>query len=268
MVMTTLLQLIAFLAFVLALVVIFYENLFHGRQAIRQKLRQAAHFPINQFPEGALGKIVGQVVYLGQPLAAPLSGRQCTQYHVLVEERSQGQNITWNTMIETDARQDFIVQDATGEALVKMDRAQVLVIVDKCFQSGIPPSNAATPQLEEFLAKHGHRSTKVLGTNRPLRYQEGVLERGKLVVVCGQGHWVDDPVRPASRQLVLNQEADARLYVSDDESCLNGDDGTLSKNAKHLYSIGDNDAVFMGLKSFMMDLKFWLRSTWNRNRGN
>jgi len=156
---------------------------------------------------------------------SPLSGRRCAQYRVVVEEyRSDGESGSWHTIIEDEKSQNILLKDETGEVLVRMSGAQVAVTNDAHYRSGT--FNDATPLLESFLAKHGYQSTGWF-FNKSLRYEEGLLEEGEEVAICGMGRWENnpDPVTPLTtgrshyerpKRLVISNADQAPLYVSDD----------------------------------------------------
>ncbi len=215
---------------ILLMVVVFlgylvYHFFFTRTAIIKRRIRKAPRFSVQDFPEGEFGKIVGRLAYLGEPLTAPLTQRRCAQYRVVVEERrSSGRSSHWASIIEEEDGRDFIVKDETGEALVRMRGAQVAVTKDARFRSGTF-SDTITPELESFLAEHGRESTGFLGFEKSLRYEEGVLEEGEEVAVCGVGRREEDPNARGSAEadagkvhrLVLESSADTALYVTDDQ---------------------------------------------------
>ncbi len=223
-------MMLLFIVICMVFVFVVLYQLFGSREATIK--REIGHLPrvlIDQFPESAVGKIVGRLVYVDEPLRAPLTGRCCAQYRVIVEEyRSSGNSGSWHTIIEDEKSRDFMLWDETGEALVRMSGAQVAVTKDTHYRSGT--FNDATPLLESFLAKHRHQSTGVF-FNKNLRYKEGVLEEGEEVAICGMGRWENypDPSTPStasgshderSKLLIISNSKQVPLYVSDDYKIL------------------------------------------------
>jgi hypothetical protein len=108
---------------------------------------------------------------------------------------------------------------------VSLRGAEVAVVKDSHRASGT--FNDATPELEAFLAQHGHSSKGWL-FNKRLRYKEGVLAAGEIVAVCGSGTREPNPdpsaatggYREQAMRLVLSGNHQAPLYVTDDPSVL------------------------------------------------
>ncbi len=224
---------ILLIGIVLFLGYLVYRFFFTRAAIIKRRLRKAPRFSVWDFPEGEVGKIVGRLAYLGEPLKAPFTGRRCAQYRVVVEEqRSRAGAQTgshWVSIIEDEHGRDFIVNDETGAALVRMRGAQVAVTKDTCFRSGTF-RDKITPDLERFLARHGQESKSFFGFEKSLRYREGVLEEGEMVAVCGVGRREEDPDAQGTTEtdagkvcrLVVESSADTVLYVTDDQLVVRG----------------------------------------------
>lgn len=190
---------------------------------IRRALKNTAKSEVASAPEGQLIKLIGTLSCVGEPLRAPLSERPCSCYEVTV--RVEGKN-GGHRIVRDAARADFWLNDGTGTALVRMKDAKVSIHQDTHKRSGT--FKKATPELEAFLHKHGQTSIDVafgVSFNRPLRYEEGVLEAGETVAVVGYATREAD-VSPGAapgdsrygrpERLVLQSNGDAMpLYVSD-----------------------------------------------------
>lgn len=190
---------------------------------IRRRLKRAPLRTTAEFPENTVGTVQGTLRYLEDaPLVAPLSGRPCAYYEVVVEE-SRGKSELREIIRESEGR-DFLLEDAHGRARVHMHGYEVLVVEDVHLRSGLFQN--ATPELERFLARHRETSTGWL-FNKTLRYREGILEAGETVAVCGTGTREVDPdpraarggYRESASRLVLSA-SDMPLYVSDSLSAL------------------------------------------------
>lgn len=195
----------------LSLAALIFKFFFSRSAVIKRRLRRSGRVPIKNFPDGGMAKIVGRLDYAGKPLKAPLTGRRCAQYVVEVEE--QGDSGEWHRLTKEEDRRDFFLDDGTGEALVKLQGARIAVTKDRKYRSG--PFKDATPLLEGFLSSHSQKSTGLLGFNKRLRYQEGVLRKGEDVAVYGVGRWEKDADGRQER-LVLESTWRVPLYVSDD----------------------------------------------------
>jgi hypothetical protein len=198
---------------------------FSADELARRKLSAAPLKKIRDVSQGELVKIVGRIEPHAPVLTAPLSGRSCSYFEAVVEERVSRKNSTgWRVRIrETDVREFFVV-DGTGRALVEVANAHVVAVQDHHQSSGT--FDDASPELEAYLARHGESSTGLLGFNKTLRYREAVLELGEEVAVLGRARWEIDPhatsgegagYRGGAKRLVLEApETEGPLLVSDE----------------------------------------------------
>lgn len=207
--------------------------LFSPAARLRRTLARAPRYSIAEAVDGEIVKVAGRLEYAGDALEAPLSGRACVLFELVIEEyRSSGKSGRWVQIIREVGGRDFLLRDDTGKALVRVgdddDRGRGLLIhKDVNRRSGT--CNDATPDLEALLARHGH-SSQGWFFNKAIRYNEGVLEEGEQVVVAGLGRWEPDPdpdpgalmggYRDAPRRLVLGRSEAVPLLVSDDPSVL------------------------------------------------
>ena len=209
-----------FLLGLVVVVVIWMVSSYFSRKAVvKRNLRLADGKRIGSFINGEHGKITGKVSAVGKTLKAPLSKRDCVYYHVIVQEyRSGGKSGHWYTIIDDVGAGDIVMTDGRHYAVVEVTRAKAYIVTDQNYSSGM--FNDATPELEEFLAKHGYDSTTFLGFNRKLRYLEGVLEHDEKFAVCGIGYWrASVPLQievPLQRVLVIQADERESVYFSDD----------------------------------------------------
>lgn len=208
-----------------AVLVHFGAKYLSAQATLRRRVKEAPLRTTADFPENTVGTVQGKLRYLGEaPLVAPLSGRPCAYYEVIVEQG--GFNKEWKEIIRESDGDDFLLEDEHGLARVHMEDCEVLVSEDASFRSGT--FQDATPELEAFLAEHGHTTSTDLGFNKTLRYREGVLEAGETVAVCGMGTREVDPdprtarggYRENASRLVLSASDEMPLYVSDSLSVL------------------------------------------------
>lgn len=192
------------------------------KRIVKRMLRDTERTNVGDAVEGATVKIVGTLRHVGEPLRAPLSGRSCAYYEVRVEEH-RGKN-NWSTIVRESEGSQFLLEDGTGKALVKLDDPSTAVVEDLSLRSGT--FNDPSVSAQEYLTKHGVDSTSFLGFNKTLRYFEGVLEEGETVVVYGRASWEADPdpdsdragedYRNRPKRLRIDAPAGARMLVSDD----------------------------------------------------
>jgi len=188
--MSDLVGLLVLLVVVVAALVALVRSLQPGPDPVLHGLPARRLVSIADFPEGRPARIVGRVVD-GPCLTAPLSGRACVFYEVVVEEyRSMGKLHSWHPIIQEADGVPFVLDDGTGLAHVDPDGAGLAVRRDSITESGTfdEPTQAEL----EFLARHGQQGKGVV-FNRALRYREGALEIGETIAVAGVGVREPDP---------------------------------------------------------------------------
>jgi hypothetical protein len=112
-------------------------------------------------------------------------------YEATVEQyRSNGKTGSWRQVAREVKGIPFVLDDGSGRAIVDPSGARVAVDIDMTTRSGT--FDDATPVEEEFLSRHGLRSTGWV-FNKSLRYREGVIEIGETIAVMGQGVREPDP---------------------------------------------------------------------------
>jgi hypothetical protein len=186
-------------------------------QKMRRMLRRMTRVEIGKARDNKPVIVTGKLGFAGEPLVAPLTGRRCAAYTVVVEEQ---RGTTWTRIIEETRATDFFVRDETGKAHVLMNQSmdeRAVVTLDRGFDHRSTPS-----RLTEFLARRGE-STTGLFFERPLQAHEGVLEEGVLVVAAAVGRWEPDPepdpvgtlYRESPRKLVLQSTPGLAVQASD-----------------------------------------------------
>lgn len=185
---------------------------------------RAWHHRLKKLPrtllDAALGevKIVGKIRLLGTPLVATLSGRECCAYRfTVIEPDSEGAD---KVLVDDTKHQDFLVVDDTGQALVRMSSSAPVLDLDCSEQQTLFGRNPALAALLEARGINAHYDS----IPRYLQADEGVLEEGETVVVCGIGRLeVDrDPASVASyrdgtpTRYVVEGTEERPMLVSDD----------------------------------------------------
>ncbi len=199
----------------IALMVLLGALLFNRDARIKRSIKRVPRVEIKDFSDGTIGRVVGQVRLIDET-SAPMSGRPCAQYHLVIEQRrSSGRSSHWVTLVDEQRMVDFVVEDGSGRAVVDTTGAKVAVVKDAKARSGT--FNSATPELEALLARHGHDSTGFLGLNKTIRYQEGVIEEGEMVAVCGLGR-IERQAGSHRGQLLIGPTAEGTVLVSDHPS--------------------------------------------------
>lgn len=198
---------------------------FSKERRIKRAIGKVQHMPIRQITGGGLVRAQG-VVHCLDTLTAPLSGRVCAYFEVIVEEKvTTGKSSRWRTVIREIEERDFLIDDGTGRARIEMVAVRAAVTKDLHWSSGT--FTEPTPELERFLQRHGQRGQGWV-FNRTLRYREGAIEPGEMVAVVGHAELELDPepstsgagYRDAPMRPVIRGSATEGLLVSDDPATL------------------------------------------------
>jgi hypothetical protein len=132
-------------------------------------------------------RVTGRIHRDAKVLEAPLSGRPCVVYELVVDELSSGSPTLWQRLLDLRQACPFLLEDDSGMA--RIDTAGpgfVALVHDRVgVTSGVYPGNHL--ELSKVLESWGVLPMTWLGRWRPLRYAEGVLEPGELVTVGGNG---------------------------------------------------------------------------------
>lgn len=205
-----------------------YRWYFSSDQKARRAMKAVPKLPAARVENGQVARVVGHA-RPEQTVSAPLSGRACAYWRIVVEEqRGGGKNRHWVTIIDEHDGVDFLLESGDDRVLVKTSYVQCVLEKDGKFSSGF--LNDASPELEAFLSERGHTSQGLV-FNKGMRYREGVVEPGELVAVVGVGRWERDPDESASagagyrdahvpQRLVMDAPEDGPLLLSDEPEML------------------------------------------------
>jgi len=200
--------------------VFFLQYYFSRKSVVKRKLKKAAGMKMSSFYSGDIAKVAGSVEIIGEPLIAPLSGRPCAYYYVLVEQlQSSGKSSHYSKLIEEEKSGTFLIRDGRYRAKINSDsQLKTYLVQDKEYSSGL--GNDATAALENFLNSNGEKSENFLGFNKTIRYKEGILEAGEMVAVTGRGEWktAREAQLPETygRILLFSSAENEPIYMSDD----------------------------------------------------
>lgn len=196
---------------------------FFGReQRLKRRIKQLPLSSIAQTPERQDVRVTGRLAYLGDraPLEAPLSGRPCAAWRVVVRERrGSGKNKRWVTILEESDSRDFGLEDESGRAIVDGTLVELALDFDRKGGSGL--FSGPSPYLEQFLHERGI-PTRGIVFGKTLDYREGALEAGETVTVAGSGTWENDPTqrgkgyRDVGKLLRVGAMSDGNLLATDD----------------------------------------------------
>jgi hypothetical protein len=165
-------------------------------------------------------RVTGRIHRDAKLLEAPLSGRRCVIYELVVDELSSESPSLWRRLLDLRQACPFLLEDDSGTARVETAGPGFVALVhDRVgVTSGIYPGNHR--ELSMVLESWGVLPTTWLGRWRPLRYAEGVLELGELVTVGGNGAREIDPGgeslghRSPPQRLVIRGSEEEPLLIS------------------------------------------------------
>jgi hypothetical protein len=153
--------------------------------AERRMRRELARYPLATIADAGEGdqvRLRGRVRLDGPPLAAPLTGRACAAWHVLVQERhSSGRSSRWETVINEHEAADFYLED--DRAYVRGTDAKLFATPDGKANAGL--LRAPPPRLVELMKERG-LETEGLLFNKSIQAHEGIFSFDEEIVVAGK----------------------------------------------------------------------------------
>lgn len=171
-----------------------------------------------------LVRVTGQVRCHGELLRAPVSGRPCVAFHLLIEERRafRTRDYGWTVLLDLQEACPFSVVDDSGQATVDTSGPMELALNGmRGPMPGFEPTNRARMErVKGLLESRGFSTRTLLGLPRTLLYEETIVSEAQKVSVDGLGiHEVTlDGDRRGLREpehVVLRGTSDEPLVISD-----------------------------------------------------
>ncbi len=181
--------------------------------------------PIAEVREGRVARIIGRVA-AGHTLVAPLSGRRCVHYVVVVDRVAVMDRADWvledlgtwrgpppERLVSEESGVAFVVEDDSGRAIVDPEGAITAMQQDWHRLSEVEAPGAAE---REFLTRRG-LSAHIW---RPMSFREAILAPGDRVAVQGVAVREPDPdhdagYRESATRLRMAARPGTLLYISD-----------------------------------------------------
>jgi hypothetical protein len=221
---------------VLGMIVDVAKTAYHGYPCREGTLLQYQRTAIDRARMGETIKVVGRLRGTGPTFTAPLTGATCVWYRTVAQ--------TWDGFLYSPRRiiehrwQDFVVEDESGSALIRMQGAEVSLEEMRTPWSFEPPapwderSAATTENVRRFLAAHGfelryHRRSileRMLSEEpkkRGARFREVVLREGDRIAVLGKAVHEPDPtafavgLRQPALRIVLGEPPDGVIVSNE-----------------------------------------------------
>ncbi len=162
---------------------IFLFSYYSKKAVVIRTLRKYPKTAISSLQENRLAKVIGKAKPIKEVLYAPLSGRKCVLYRVIVEQKTGDKNQHWRKIINDEKFDNFLLESYSGKALIKMQDYKGYFVEDAIYRSG--HFNDPTIKLENYLQLHGKKSSDFFGFNKALRYKEVIVEVGEKIAVMG-----------------------------------------------------------------------------------
>ncbi|MEM7084758.1 MAG: hypothetical protein AAF489_01170 [Bacteroidota bacterium] len=200
-------------------VVALFIYYFSTKQVIIRTLKKSPAQPIARVQNKEYAKIIGQAKHVKDPLQAPVSGRQCIFYQIVVEKK--GSKNSWHRVIDETRTQDFFIESQGEMAIVKMDQPKNFqkIYLDKDHSTSIGFLQGNDPKLESFLKSRNYKSTNFLGFSKTLRYKEGIIGLNEKIAVMGVAQWksLNQPIEGYnySKILTLSGNENQKLLITD-----------------------------------------------------
>ncbi len=209
----------ALFGFLVIALMIFARFFYKRRLIVLRALRTTGLKKISDFKDNDVGKITGRVVYGGETVFAPISKRKCVYYRVIVEQyKYQGKSYHWIKIIDEERAGDIVMHDNSGYAVIDPNKSKNFLTEDVIQFSD--SSDTLTSSLESYLAKHDVDSRGFFGAHKTLRYKEGILEKGEVFTVSGEGQWNETKDHklniPSGKVLVIIPGKAEHVYITDD----------------------------------------------------
>ena len=219
------------IAFAVLFFVLYY---FSDEVSIKRKFKKTPLQKIAYINEGQVAKIVGKVQLVDEPIIAPLSGRACAYYHIILEQLvSSGKSSHWKTIIDEHDICKFLIDDGSGDyAYFNSNHSKKLIVKDHEYKTSIFKDPSA--RMLQFLADRQIEPNSWMGLKKNLRCKEGILEPSESVALIGRGEWKksEELELPSSyyRILHLVPTEEQVIYISDNsETTKKVDEGGIQR---------------------------------------
>jgi len=173
---------------------IFLFYYYSSKQVVLRTLKRLPRQRLGSLRTNTYSKIQGKALHVDGPLIAPLSGRECVFYQILIEQRVQrGKHAHWKTLVDDEDIQDFFIEQ-NGERCMVLPETNprnfiAYLETDRTVKSGT--FNNPTPEFMNVLKMYNINSEGFLGFNKRLRYKEAIIEVGERIVVAGNIKWME-----------------------------------------------------------------------------
>ncbi len=207
---------IIFIAIVTVAVLSFF---FNKKSILLRELKKSKATTISQIQSGEYVKLKGRALRTTTPLEAPFTGRQCIFYQAKVLRK--GSKNSWHKVVDATQTQDFFLEQNGEMVMIKMDLdadfRKILLEKDSIQNSGTFEN--PSQRMMDYLEDHGVNFQNILGFNKRLKYEEGIIAIDEKIVIKGVAQWksLQQPIEgySYSKILSLTGEKDRKLIITD-----------------------------------------------------
>ncbi|NND63168.1 MAG: hypothetical protein HKN48_08220 [Flavobacteriaceae bacterium] len=184
-----------------------------------RELKKSKAESISKIQSGDYVKLKGNALKVIEPLVAPISGRECIFYQVLIEKK--GSKNSWHKVVDATETQDFFLGQQGEMVMVKMDipRSETQIYLEKDNVQNSSTFAEPSQRMLDYLEKNGASHKNILGFNRRMRYKEGIIAIDEKIVIKGIAQWksLKQPIEgySFSKILSLTGTKDQKLIITD-----------------------------------------------------
>jgi hypothetical protein len=168
---------------------------------VKRRLALRARVTIAQAQEG-LVRLIGRVHLTGVGLTAPVSGRPCVAYRLIVKVMDD--NDRWREVLELEDACPFVLADETGQAVIDAEAGPLWLSLvpdrgDASTGSGRESADLTTVREllnSDDIEPRGAAPRMIFGERERVYFSEAVLLPGNQVAVGG----------PCAREIALDGE--------------------------------------------------------------
>ncbi|WP_156772434.1 hypothetical protein [Urechidicola croceus] len=191
-----------------------YHFFFSKKAILKRQFKKSSIKQISAFKNGDVGKVIGTIQNITDPLLTPFTQKKCVYYEIKVIDTSSKEE---KVLISEEKIKDFHLINYSGKALLKVRTASMDITKDINYASGY--FNKPTEAMKAFLIKNNINPKTVIKTRKSLRFVEKSLSIGERVGIYGQG-FLEVPLNKYdeydTREILTFKSLESQaLYVTD-----------------------------------------------------
>ena len=159
-------------------------------------LRTVTPTPVAYAKDGMRVKVTGELVCVGEPLTAPVSGRRCAAWALEVTQRGHndhGQRGAGERPIAKESRAvQFFVDDGSGRALVQAPVERMNLVLSREGEADVWIAQEPAASLIQRLRSEFGIDPAFRDNIGFIRFKEAAAEVGSRISVAGWCRWSQD----------------------------------------------------------------------------